>query len=487
MSKLYIFGIGGSGARVLRSLVMLMASGVEIEAESVVPIIIDPDKSNGDLTRTVSLFNSYSKIRSRLSDIGENKFFKTKLEDTIDGYILPLNSETQETSFRQYIGMPQMKDLTGKNNANYALASALFSEDNLNATMTVGFKGNPNIGSVVLNQFEDSPEFQKFVTSFTSSDKIFIINSIFGGTGASGFPLLLKNLRQLNDVRFPNSAIIKNSVIGNITMLPYFQLDQPQDKSFIDSSTFISKAKAALHYYDENIIKNNSVNYVYYIADRYSSGKVYENSEGGISQQNKAHYIELISALAIKDFAKKSTDNGMGNSTEVKEYGMKANADIGNLNFDSFFSPTSDLLKRNFIKFYIFHLYLNEYDCVNAKIAWKRNHKLEDHFLNGEYVRELKLFLTEFVNWLTELEQNSRSFGPINLDNATGDIFDFVKGYTPEKEMILEKVKRVNNYSYINHYLNKSSYKDQANSDEVRFFNLFYQTITEVVTKKYNL
>lgn len=188
MSKLYIFGIGGSGARVLRSLVMLMASGVEIEAESVVPIIIDPDKSNGDLTRTVSLFNSYSKIRSRLSDIGENKFFKTKLEDTIDGYILPLNSETQETSFRQYIGMPQMKDLTGKNNANYALASALFSEDNLNATMTVGFKGNPNIGSVVLNQFEDSPEFQKFVTSFTSSDKIFIINSIFGGTGASGFP-----------------------------------------------------------------------------------------------------------------------------------------------------------------------------------------------------------------------------------------------------------------------------------------------------------
>lgn len=487
MSKLYIFGIGGSGARVLRSLVMLMASGVEIEAESIVPIIIDPDKSNGDLTRTVSLFNDYSKIRAKLSDIGENRFFKTKIEDTVDGFILPLNSETQETSFRQYIGMPQMKDAAGKNNANYALASALFSEDNLNATMTVGFKGNPNIGSVVLNQFEDSPEFKKFTTSFSASDKIFIINSIFGGTGASGFPLLLKNLRQLNDVRFPNSSIIRDSVIGNITILPYFQLDQPEDRSFIDSSTFISKAKAALHYYDENIIKNNSVNYVYYIADRYSSGNVYENSIGGVTQQNNAHYVELLSALAIRDFAKDSNENTERSTTEVKEYGMKADVDTGNLYFDSFFSPTSEIFKNNFIKFYIFHLYLNNHDYINSKIAWKQNHKLDDQFFTSSYMRGLKSFLKEFENWLSELSDNSRSFEPINLKNTTGDIFDFVKGYTPEREMILEKIKRVNNYSYIDHYLNRSSYKDQANSDELRFFNLFYETITEVVNKKYSL
>ena len=33
--KLYIFGIGGTGSRVLKSLVMLAASGVEIEADAI--------------------------------------------------------------------------------------------------------------------------------------------------------------------------------------------------------------------------------------------------------------------------------------------------------------------------------------------------------------------------------------------------------------------------------------------------------------------
>ena len=40
MSKLYVFGIGGTGSRVLRSLTMLLASGVECKADTIVPIII---------------------------------------------------------------------------------------------------------------------------------------------------------------------------------------------------------------------------------------------------------------------------------------------------------------------------------------------------------------------------------------------------------------------------------------------------------------
>jgi len=43
MSKLYIFGIGGTGARVLKSLTMLLASGVECGVDTIVPIIIDRD------------------------------------------------------------------------------------------------------------------------------------------------------------------------------------------------------------------------------------------------------------------------------------------------------------------------------------------------------------------------------------------------------------------------------------------------------------
>lgn len=39
MSKLYVFGIGGTGARVLKSLSFLLASGVACKSDSIVPII----------------------------------------------------------------------------------------------------------------------------------------------------------------------------------------------------------------------------------------------------------------------------------------------------------------------------------------------------------------------------------------------------------------------------------------------------------------
>lgn len=44
--------------------------------------------------------------------------------------------------------------------------------------MTVGFTGNPNIGSVVLNQFAQSPQFTTFANDFNAGDNIFIISSI---------------------------------------------------------------------------------------------------------------------------------------------------------------------------------------------------------------------------------------------------------------------------------------------------------------------
>lgn len=53
MSKIFLFGIGGTGARVLRSLTMMLATGVKLGVDEIIPIIIDPDAANADLTRTV--------------------------------------------------------------------------------------------------------------------------------------------------------------------------------------------------------------------------------------------------------------------------------------------------------------------------------------------------------------------------------------------------------------------------------------------------
>ena len=78
---------------------------------------------------------------------------------------------------------------------------------------------------------------------FFKSDFLFIISSIFGGTGAAGFPVLLQNFRQSDNNH------IRDSQIGSLSIMPYFRLSDPGHSSDIDSNDFITKTKSALTYY----------------------------------------------------------------------------------------------------------------------------------------------------------------------------------------------------------------------------------------------
>src|SRR4051812_15151934 len=84
MAKLFLFAIGGTGSRVVKALSMLLASGVEMKnTDTVVPIIIDPDSANGDLTRTVEILRTYKDIRSKAYS-SETSFFKVNISSLDD-------------------------------------------------------------------------------------------------------------------------------------------------------------------------------------------------------------------------------------------------------------------------------------------------------------------------------------------------------------------------------------------------------------------
>ena len=80
MARLFIFAVGGTGSRVLKSLAMLLAAGIKPHSQQefeIVPIIIDPHKSNEDLKRTERLLGNYQSI-SNESGL-DNGFFSTKI------------------------------------------------------------------------------------------------------------------------------------------------------------------------------------------------------------------------------------------------------------------------------------------------------------------------------------------------------------------------------------------------------------------------
>ncbi|MBR0500646.1 MAG: hypothetical protein IJJ72_06585 [Bacteroidales bacterium] len=476
MSKLYIFGIGGTGSRVLKSLTMLLASGVDINASEIIPIIIDPDYSAGDLTRTVDMMRLYDRIRKtfKFTSNNRNEFFKTKINlNVLPSVSMPIQN-TRDIKFRDFIGLSTMES-NGKEDSNFALASMLFSQQNLDSKMQVGFKGNPNIGSVVLNQIQDSPDFQNIISTFQQGDRIFIISSIFGGTGASGFPLLVKNMRALSG-NIGGNGFAKNSAIGAVTVLPYFGL-KPSDNSEIDSSTFIAKTKAALTYYDRNM---NEANVLYYLAD--NTIKQYDNVEGGKEQKNNAHFIELAAALAIIDFMsipdnQVQTNDGRPLGTTYKEYGVIN--DKPSLIFDDLSNQTRDIIRRPLTKFAFFAKFIQEQVKKSKSQPWAVDLHFDDNFFHSDFYGDLEKYVDYLMEWYKEMEDNSRGFAPFQLNVDSKHLFHMVKKLDPAKLPTFNS-----NYALFDSVLNKEAKSlTMDNNPGERFVELFFRA-TDTLTEK---
>mgnify|MGYP002677464827 CR=1 FL=1 len=485
MSKLYLFGIGGTGARVIRSLTMLLASGVDAGVDTVIPVLIDPDASNGDLTRTVNLLKKYKSIRSRLTFGSEikSRYFKTIIDDQNTDFRLPIANVGNKT-FGQYVEFDNLS------RENKAMMSLLFSDKNLNAQMQEGFKGNPNMGSIVLNKFcePENNVLSNLLQNFADGDKIFIISSIFGGTGAAGFPLLLKTFRQAQSFNsFANPATIANAPIGAISVLPYFGL-KADAESEINMATFVSKAKSALTYYQKNL----DTDALYYIADDMSS--MYENVEGSDNQKNDAHFIEMASALAVVDFAK---DNNIRRGSNLyKEFATEKLS--GNMNLSSLSPSTRQELALPLISFYIFSQFYKHHLDDTFDLAWAKARNFGTDMLSEGYYRDLGSFLSSFMDgwnnqskekgWLVEMAGNSRAFGPFNI-NGYKNIFHSINGYEPKQVGFLGKMfGNKDGYVLIDDEIAKSSNKfDKRMSDEDYFMNVHWIAIDSAVSKRLNL
>jgi hypothetical protein len=504
MAKLYVFGIGGTGARVVRSLTMLLASGIKT-MHDIVPILIDPDRAGGDLNRTVKVLREYQLIEKELKGFEQNHFFKNSIStlseiiaksgansNVIDGFRFELDG-VQNDRFKDFI------DYSNLDPNNKWLTSLLFSERNLDSNLEIGFKGNPNIGSVVLNQFTKSEAFQAFADSFEKDDRIFIISSIFGGTGAAGFPLLLKNIRN-GFVKEKFYAHLQNAVIGAITVQPYFKVKH-EDESEIDSHGFISKTKAALHYYFKNVTGNNTINALYYIGDL--AENTYENNQGGTNQRNDAHFIELSSAMAIVDFSNTDistigTNQGKPENPVYKEFGIKENAE--QINFNHLTNDTLKLIRSNITQYFYFNIFLK--DELQSKLkhpyATAYTNKFDSNFIDQSFYKTLAEFNKSFRIWLGELQRNKVSFAPFNIELekstneeitdikiTTSSIFSLVNGVREKKswkDYIPGLAK--NNYELFVANLNKAAEKVGNTTTNKRFMGVFSKASQTVVSQK---
>ena len=313
--RVFVFAIGGTGSRVLTSLIMQLAAGARpvdsdgkiIKDLSIVPIIVDPHEGNAGLLQATELLDQYRTIHNRIygkEELPNEGFFSVKIETLKEINPTCVGSDkfffkmqrVSDNKFDKFIGLNDMSQ------ANKLFCEMLFSKDELCTSMNEGFYGSPNIGCVALNEFKKSPDFEAFRSAYNEGDKLFFIGSIFGGTGASGLPLFISSIRDLahNENEDNGNDICSRAPIGALIVMPYFSINRDEE-SPINDSDFLIKTRSALRYYDSNL--NRYINNVYYISDPQGT-QAFANDPGNVNGQkgNKAHIVEFAGALSIFDF-----------------------------------------------------------------------------------------------------------------------------------------------------------------------------------------
>lgn len=443
MSKLFLFGIGGTGARVIRSFTMLLAAGFQKVDSSleIVPIILDHDENNGDLGRATKVLNSYYAINKTLypdagngSVVYNNSFFIPR--------ITPLNqvgvknkkpadpewhvkfgevAANSKIKYSDYIGLPTIAATTSLN-PTLSLIECLYDDSpssdpyaELNLELDKGFKGNPSIGTVVFNELKDDPNFISFLNACNpgDGDRVFIVGSIFGGTGSSGIPVIV------DEIRKSTIGIVNQTPIGVALVLPYFKLqpkkpENSEDTGAIDCALFNAKTKAALGVYgiggDSSF--NDNVTDLYYIGDTLTDS--YEYHEGNSSQKNPAHVVEWVAATAIIDFLQ---SNDQYNTHKAKEYAVLSKREGKAIDLPEITKRAREMYVDDLSVFVIAMRYYLEVvggsrNPLKDSTAFLSTFSLKEKLRTGAY-EEVNQFVTNndwgFYKWLEELASHAHA------------------------------------------------------------------------------
>ncbi len=311
MQKNVLIGIGGTGSRVIESVVHLCAAGLGPDKLHV--FIIDPDQGNGNLTRTKQLIKKYTELRAlyqRVPNAGEpNPCFRTEI-------VIPPDDESfvwgifdeKDYTLGKFINYDNLRK-ADQQTANLAdFANVLFTKKELETSLDKGFRGHPSIGAVVMANppMEDYPFkllWDDIATLQANELQVFLVGSIFGGTGAAGFPTLgSRHLIKFNEKMQARIAGERSKVLlGGALVLPYFSFSieaSNAESMFVTPNDFPIATKAALQYYNDKAL---GFDQYYFIGDSLAQ-KVGDFSTGSSTQDNLPHYIEMVSALASFDF-----------------------------------------------------------------------------------------------------------------------------------------------------------------------------------------
>lgn len=486
-TKYFCYCIGGTGARIAEVAAHLCAMNMinAAETDEIEFIIVDKDKNCGGTQQARRVIGSVRTLSpgagatfersGRLNGNNAREFCKNHINVNTDwDFTLALaRLKERNAGGVQNAGVISLKDAVSRtnNNDDKILMDAFYTGDEQGKDTEKGFYGDPSVGSLIFKYMVKNDgnqnDIARPVTSWLGQHanagdeaRVFIIGSIFGGTGAAIFSNLAAHLR--------DSANVGRLFISGVLLLPYFSFGDGGQNAKVNSAEFFKKSKVALDEYDRdlNLIRTgNNPNGSFdslYVCGQYECHMTSENyADGGENQNNHFDLVDLVAASAMVDFFNKTVDdNGqIVGSGKIYEYrfGQRTNNAKAEIELKDI-SELSEKMKQMllFSAFVVTRVYgqylLNKSNSQDFYNNVEMIRRLFDHNeilgRNNKYSNVIKasspvsvyLYCREYIrlaydiakngyNWQDNIENNAYKLFSKNYTGALLEICDAIDVY----------------------------------------------------------
>ncbi len=311
---------GGTGAKVLESLVHFCAAGLGPEKAHV--LLVEGDATALSRTRLQSLVGVYNQLERWPWDVKPGaaapdpvKLFKTSI------------SFYQLAQGFAPAGMPNMNAALGNDQEFIKVLSTLLSTQEMANSLTHGFHGCPNLGNFVVAEYlrknftipgGDAGSAVAFLNALRSRltlapenpPTVVVVGSIFGGTGASILPLAQDIMTEIladpnNPANTPQINVAAPHIKwSRVLMLPYYNVehaphrqagDPDPDRHSLDSVF-------ALWYYQQVTMMTPDA--PFFVVGSELAAKPTRKipyATGGMAQKVPPFFPEVLGAIGILD------------------------------------------------------------------------------------------------------------------------------------------------------------------------------------------
>ena len=358
MAQFFVLGIGGTGMRCIESLIHLCAMGMFDDTE-IHLLALDTDMNNGNFSRLKEVKEAY--VNSK----GHDKANRVPLKNTffsanIKYYEFSPNYQKQSTFKLVFnYGNTQYNDREKTD-----LADLVLSDDVENFNLRHGYRAQTHLGSMMMYHSiieaassSQSSELKSFLSELIKASqngqpRVFILGSVFGGTGASSIPIIPQAISKAAAILSNGAAnVLGSAYFGSTLLTAYFSFRAPsgdeltKQRVIATSDKFALNSQVAMMFYDDDTTVKSTYQKFYMMGTsglewdpmQRDSDKITGTITGGEQQKNDSHYIELLAACAALDFynADESTLS-QNKSLKKTDYQYRSISDEGKFEFQDF-------------------------------------------------------------------------------------------------------------------------------------------------------